>query len=1335
MDDNVDYYRFTLTAEKQVVFGLRQQDADADLFIEDGDGVVLHSGTASGTVNEAVSATLLAGTYYVRIEAQEAGDSSYVFRYGVTSGADEVARLQQQQEAARNVAPSFAQQSYTFTLAENADGSANGVSLGAVTASDPENSTLTYRIAAGNAAGLFAVDAATGTLSYTGLGEDYESGATQHTLTVRASDGTLHTDTAVTVNVTDEQEATLTLIRTDDYTADESGAGSIWPGVMTIGEVEVAGDRDWFAVNLVAGLEYSFDLKGNPTSDGTLANPRLRGLYDSDGVLVAGTGNDDISPMARNARFLFTPETSGVYYVDAGASGEGVGTYTLSVAKPNPIILQQISAPAPSDDYLADTTTTGRVSVGGLATGKISRAGDQDWFAVTLEAGIEYRIDLAGKLTGNNKPLYDPYLRGIYDSSGTLISGTTDDDSGPVLNSRVYYSPESSGTYYIAAGGYGSSPLWDMGHYALSVTDVGNVDDYSADMATTGRVSVGGETTGEIHKAGDRDWFAVRLEAETEYRVDLKGYGLDNGSLRDPYLSGIHSSRGDAVAGTTDDSSGYRNNSMVFFTPNTSGTYYIAAGAGGANTGDYTLSVAEVGDDDYSADTTTTGIVSVGGSAMGEIEKAGDRDWFAVTLEAGIEYRIDLEREAADGDKIGDPYLAGIHDSRGMVISGTTDAHSGLWSTPRVFFTPETTETYYIATAGLGSSRGDYNLKVRVNGGADDYSADKTTTGRVSVDGSTDGKIEGFGDRDWFSVTLEAGIEYRIDISANGANNDTLYDPYLYGIHDSRGTLIPGTTDDDSGFILNSRLFFTPETAGTYYIAAGGRGSLEIMALGNYTVSVTQRDDYFANTETTGSVSVDGLTTGDIEEQGDRDWFAVELVSGAEYRIELLGSVTGFGTLRDTYLHGIYDSSGVKIAHTTDDDGGLWTSSMLLFTPKADGTYYIAAGGDNGNTGTYTVYVTAVGSDDYSADTGRAGQLSVDGLVVGNIEKPKDKDWFAATLDAGAKYQIDLEGSRTGNGTLYDPYLYGIHDSDGTAVFGTENDDGGYRDNARVIFTPNEDGTYYIATGSASVSVAEESRSTGTYKLSLTQLDDHLANIETKSSVAVDGFATGDIEQQDDQDWFAIELVSGKEYRIEILGSATSFGTLQDPYLRGIYDSNGAKISGTTDDDGGFGSNSLLEFTPTVGGTYYIAASGDGTNTGTYTVSATVLGDDDYSANKDTSGLVSVDGSTAGKIEKPGDRDWFATTLEAGTEYRIDLEGSNTVLGTLLDPYLYGIHGSNGKRISGTEDNDNGYLLNSQVIFTPKEDGTYYIVAGSGNTSVTEEVLSTGTYTLSIDEI
>ena len=35
--------------------------------------------------------------------------------------------------------------------------------------------------------------------------------------------------------------------------------------------------------------------------------------------------------------------------------------------------------------------------------------------------------------------------------------------------------------------------------------------------------------------------------------------------------------------------------------------------------------------------------MTVGGSATGEIDYWGDRDWFAVELEAGTTYRIDLE--------------------------------------------------------------------------------------------------------------------------------------------------------------------------------------------------------------------------------------------------------------------------------------------------------------------------------------------------------------------------------------------------------------------------------------------------------------------------------------------------------------------------------------------------------------------------------------------------------------------------------------------------------------------------------------------------------------------
>ena len=144
-----------------------------------------------------------------------------------------------------------------------------------------------------------------------------------------------------------------------------------------------------------------------------------------------------------------------------------------------------------------------------------------------------------------------------------------------------------------------------------------------------------------------------------------------------------------------------------------------------------------------------------------------------------------------------------------------------------------------------------------------------------------------------------------------------------------------------------------------------------------------------------------------------------------------------------------------------------------------------------------------------------------------------------------------------------------------------------------------------------------------------------------------------------DEDWFAVDLRAGVLYRIDLEGSPTGRGTLSDPYLRGIRDSNGNLLSGTTDDDGGTGRNSLKFFTPDSDGTYYVAAGAYGSATGIYRVSVTpVRSIDDYSAGTGTRGSVAVRAPATGEIERPNDRDWFAVTLEAGSTYRIDLEGS-----------------------------------------------------------------------------
>ena len=170
-----------------------------------------------------------------------------------------------------------------------------------------------------------------------------------------------------------------------------------------------------------------------------------------------------------------------------------------------------------------------------------------------------------------------------------------------------------------------------VGTYALSVTEF--QDDFAAGTGTSGTVAVGGSTMGEIETGGDRDWFAVTQEAGKTYRIDLEGSDTDAGSLGNPYLRGVHDSDGNRIDGTTNDNGGQRWNSRVHFTPETAGTYYVAAaGAFRVWLGTYTLSVTDV--------TPPSPAISAPGAPTGLAAAAGDgqvtRGWEAPADAEGI---------------------------------------------------------------------------------------------------------------------------------------------------------------------------------------------------------------------------------------------------------------------------------------------------------------------------------------------------------------------------------------------------------------------------------------------------------------------------------------------------------------------------------------------------------------------------------------------------------------------------------------------------------------------------------------------------------------------------
>ena len=664
----------------------------------------------------------------------------------------------------------------------------------------------------------------------------------------------------------------------------------------------------------------------------------------------------------------------------------------------------------------------------------------------------------------------DPKLYGIHDADGNLIPGTENDD-GVVgrtpYDSLVFFTPAESGTYHVAAGAY--RPLYANynrsveGTYTLSVAE--GVDDFAADRTGAGTVAVGGAATGAIDYVGDRDWFAVTLEKDKLYRIDLKGgdrIDVTAGTLWNPTLHGIHDADGNLIAGTGNEDR-YRDgrdfDSLVFFTPAESGTYYVAAGGHWLRTGTYTLSVAEVVDD-FAADRTGAGTVAVGGAATGAIDYSGDRDWFAVTLEKDTTYRIDQT-----GDATWMPDLHGIHDADGNLIAGTENEGGGF-NSRWLDFTAAESGTHYVAAGGRGALTGTYTLSVL----ADDFAADKTTAGTVKVGGSATGTIEWAGriprfgaDRDWFAVTLTAEIPYWFDLRGASNGGGTLRHP-MVSLYDADGV---GTAEGIKGF--ESRMHYRPAETGTYYVEATALQRYIRPDTGTYTLEVHAQDDFAASTGTTGAVAPGGSVVGEINGRGDTDWFAATLEKGKTYRIEMKGAQTGDGSLKNPTLNEIRDATGAPIAGTKDDNRWYGTNSEVYFTAAETATYYVEAAALGDSRGTYTLAVTDV-ADDFTADTDTAGTVTVGGSATGTIEHSHDHDWFAVTLEKGETYRFKMKGSATGDGTLHRARLYGIHDADGDLV----HDAVSYRFYngdltklaAVTTFTPGEDGTYYVAAGS-----------------------------------------------------------------------------------------------------------------------------------------------------------------------------------------------------------------------------------------------------------------------------
>lgn len=380
------------------------------------------------------------------------------------------------------------------------------------------------------------------------------------------------------------------------------------------------------------------------------------------------------------------------------------------------------------------------------------------------------------------------------------------------------------------------------------------------------------------------------------------------------------------------------------------------------------LGVVNTPEDDFlpGNGATVFGSAAVNVPTTGILETDADRDRFDVTLQAGVLYSVSLEGAGTGGGSLGDPRIAGVFRGDGQLVADSADNNSGVGTNALVDnLIVDLSGIYQIEVASAGDTgTGDYTLTLESAGFVDDFLPGPASgIGSVSVNGRTTGEIETSGDIDGFRVSLHADTTYEISILGRDTNNGTLLNPDLVGIFstsDLDGAALTFVQTLNSQFVGDDTAsFFTPRTAGEFFFGVQD----EFGGIGTYAVEVINigvRDDFAADIDTSGSIVSGGTAVGSIDFVQDEDWFEVNLSGNRLYEIEL-NPTAGSNALADPFFKGVYDSNGILIQNTENDDGGTGTRSLLQFVTDISGTFYLAAGGFGDTLGQYQLELNDLG--------------------------------------------------------------------------------------------------------------------------------------------------------------------------------------------------------------------------------------------------------------------------------------------------------------------------------------------------------------------------------------
>lgn len=385
----------------------------------------------------------------------------------------------------------------------------------------------------------------------------------------------------------------------------------------------------------------------------------------------------------------------------------------------------------------------------------------------------------------------------------------------------------------------------------------------------------------------------------------------------------------------------------------------------------------------------------------------------------------------------------------------------------------------------------------------------------------------------------------------------------------------------------------------------------------------------------------------------------------------------------------LLDSSGEQVAFN-DDTIGL--NSQIAYSVPEEGDYTVIVSSFDGEPqGNFSLIV--IGGACILLDQTAAGEVI---------------DYFW-TIPEGETILVDLQSE------AFDPLITVSNSSEEELA---SDDDGGDGLNSRLAFTAPADDIYAVT-----VTRFGEQTPEGDYRLIVSGaevIEDSVS--ETTEYTTFEGVAGG---------------------TITIALNSEDF----DPLIR-ILDANGTEVA--SDDDGGNGLNSLLEFTPTEDGIYTIVVdSFNGAPEGEFQLSASfpcaiedeiVTGTSDTSTTSDQSSSDSSDATSDAFLAGMNVMDMgtiaVAESVNVTAEGTIDIysitmnEGQTVTINLSSDDFdtflLVAADTSASEPLGFNDDIDYPENTNSELAFTAPSAGTYIIIASSLSGE------ATGSYTLSV---